>query len=105
MTTNYPPVFVSVHDDSFRGKCGCEAHPAAREEVEMKVENNILTLNLHKFGAKPKIGPADQIAAVRVKLFKGHVLVDAIYHDPMKTAAADCCEGSGCYCCASECLC
>lgn len=101
-----PPVYLHLEDEN--GKCACgEAEGAAlkRAEFAMKIEDNKLRINLFEYGAMPVIGPADEIAAVRVHVRGKAVSVFAIYKDPHKTASMGCCTGSGCTCYASGCYC
>lgn len=74
-------------------------------EYPIKVEDNILSIDLFQFGALPKIGPADRIAAVRIHVRGKAVSVFAIYDDPEMTATMACCSGSGCTCYAHGCYC
>jgi hypothetical protein len=101
-----PDVYFHIEDE--HGVCACgdaEGTALKKMEVQMKIDDNKLIMNLFEYGAMPKIGPADEIAAVRVHVRGKAVSVFAIYNDPHKTAMMGCCSGSGCTCYASGCFC
>lgn len=101
-----PPIYLYLEDEN--GQCACgndEGAELKQANFETKIEDNKLRINLSQYGAMPVIGPADEIAAVRVHVRGKEVLVFAIYEDPLKTATMGCCSGSGCYCCARGCYC
>lgn len=100
---------VYLHKEDAHGNCDCGSSSAGglREiDVQMKVEEgNILVINLFEFGAMPRLGSAEDLAAVRVHVRGKDVTVFAIYNDPLKTATMACCSGSGCTCYAHGCHC
>lgn len=99
---------IYLHQEDEHGVCMCGgAEGAALTKIEprMKVDDNILTIDLFEYGAMPKLGPADEMVAVRVHVMGKKVSVYAIYKDPMQTATMGCCTGSGCTCYASGCYC
>ena len=102
----YPQVYLHHEDEN--GVCKCaEGGTGGLEKIEpkMKVTDNILAIDLFEFDAMPKIGPADEIVAIRVHVTGKKVIVFAIYRDPEKTATMGCCTGHGCTCYASGCYC
>lgn len=101
-----PPIYLHLEDE--QGKCACSDDKSGgikKADFETKVEDNKLRINLFEYGAMPVIGPADEIAAVRVHARGKNVTVFAIYKDPLDTATMACCSGSGCTCYARGCYC
>lgn len=105
MSETLPSVYLHTVQKTHGGDTGCDCEPPKKIDVQMRIENNTLMMNLFEYGVIPKLGEAADIAAVRIQKDGDQIQVFAIYRDPEKTASMACCHGGGCACYASGCAC
>lgn len=88
-------VFGGRYPMNFRGKI----------PVNATIEDNVLQLDIPEFGSQPRLGNADEIDSVAIRVCDSSLTVQAIYKSAEMTAMSACCHGGGCACYASSCWC